>query len=93
VETGTTGNPVFDFRAGFRTRADLFQRFLLGAGLGLLIVGGGVIPFFFPAESRLSIALAGVLGGVALLFAGIAWGFYWRRRLRDEFRKQYGPPQ
>jgi hypothetical protein len=88
----STGNPVFDFRAGFRVRAELFQRFLLGGGVGLFVIGGGVFPFFFPSESRLAIALSGLLGGAALLLAAVGWGFYWRKLLRDQFRKEFGPP-
>ncbi|MCZ7644672.1 MAG: hypothetical protein M5U26_05200 [Planctomycetota bacterium] len=80
-----TGNPVFDYRAGFRRSAAGVQKLLLSGGLLALLAGAGCA---LPAASRaFSIWIA--LGGLVLLAAGVAWGFLWRRALREGFRKTY----
>ncbi|MCY3023625.1 MAG: hypothetical protein NTW87_31990 [Planctomycetota bacterium] len=87
-----TGNPVFDYRAAFRATADRLQRIMLFGGLALFAIGGGVSLCSAANEAlRLAACLAG-LTGILLCLLGVAWGFYWRRRLRAEFRKLYGPP-
>ncbi|GMV80734.1 MAG: hypothetical protein AMXMBFR7_19180 [Planctomycetota bacterium] len=82
-EPGATGNPVFDFRAGFRRSAGTLQRVLLWLGLGLALGGG--------AGAALGCAVCGwaALGGLGLLAAGIAWGFWWRSSMRAGFQETY----
>ncbi len=84
-----TGNPVFDYRAADRRAADAKQALLLKAG-ALLFLGGGVASFFVPTESR-PIACWGATFGLVVFVYGIGWGYYWRKRMRAEFREKFGP--
>ena len=82
----TTGNPVFDYRASFRAKADKVQRVLIVGGLALLFICG--IAFWCGRTSeclRLAAGL-GSLGGLVLCALGIAWGVSWRKKIRREFR-------
>ena len=80
-----TGNPVFDYRAKFRVRANRWQRILIVTGIELIVV-------YLVLLSFVPVVIGWVFGlaGVGLLTAGILWGFYWRRMIRDEFRQKYG---
>jgi hypothetical protein len=86
-----TGNPVFDYRAGFRARADRVQRALIVGGLFLSVVCGVVFLFADPADSWRRITAYATLACAVLCLLGIAWGFYWRSKIRSEFRALYGP--
>jgi hypothetical protein len=33
----------------------------------------------------------GALAGFVVALAGILWGFLWRRKLRQDFQKEFGP--
>ncbi|MCW8130443.1 MAG: hypothetical protein KIS92_08860 [Planctomycetota bacterium] len=86
-----TGNPIFDFRAGFRVTAAAAQRWL--TRLGLIVAALSVIAWIVGRVGTLTSERAwiGVLSGVALVLSGVAWGYYWRWKLREDFRKTYGP--
>ncbi len=89
-----SNNPVFDYRAGFRAIANRVQKWMLLGGLllsligtfGLLVAKPSDGPYCLPCVLKISIAL-----GAFLFVAGIAWGFYWRKKIRDEFRAKFGP--
>ncbi|MGD0089106.1 MAG: hypothetical protein ABSE73_04240 [Planctomycetota bacterium] len=86
----TTGNPVFDYRASFRAKADRVQRVLILGGLALFFVCGMAFLCEWANEHwRLAAALGG-LAGLCCCALGIAWGFYWRNRIRREFREHFG---
>ena len=80
-----TGNPVFDFRAEFRRRADRAQSLAITAGL--VLCGATVILWLI---TGLVIFAIGSGAGFAIFIGGIAWGYYWRRKVRAEFRRKYG---
>ena len=86
-----TGNPVFDYRADFRSFSDSLQRVLLLSG-AMCFVFGGLFYFLVPTSMTLHVSM-GLLGltGPVLMLLGVAWGFYWRRKLRREFRTKFGP--
>lgn len=89
TEQNPTGNPVFDYRAGFRTSAAKIQRALILGGL-LAFIACGAAALFGDVTPRLRLCTAiASIGGLALMFGGFAWGFYWRRKLRNEFREKY----
>ena len=86
-----TGNPVFDFQAGRRRLAAAVQRWLFRMGLAVAACGGlawaiGRVGWLTRASSGYA-----VLAGLAFCLLGVAWGFFWRRRLRTAFRRAYGP--
>ena len=91
-----TGNPVFDFQYTWRRRAATIQKWLMLSGIFLVLVSVGLA--LCPVYSHCTISsccdlnLACVVGifGILLLSAGIAWGFSWRNKLRDDFRRAYG---
>jgi hypothetical protein len=87
---GATGNPVFDYRAGFRRVAGAIQRWtgwagivcvLLGACTWLSAPGGGLV--------RRAAVWELAVGSGLVLFS-VAWAFLWRGRLRSGFRKRWG---
>jgi hypothetical protein len=86
-----TGNPVFDYRASFRAGAQAVQRALILGGL-LLFVACGLGYLFGDLTARVHCA-AGILSasGFVLFLAGVAWGFYWRHKMRADFRIAFGP--
>jgi len=84
-----TGNPVFDYRAGFRRRAHALQNVLMQVGL-LQMMAGGVAALFLDEKLQAALLIASACGA-GFVFAGIAWGFYWRNKLRADFRAQFGP--
>lgn len=84
-----TGNPVFDYRASDRRAADTKQALLLKAG-ALLFLGGGIASIFVAKDLR-PVSCWTATAGLVLIIAGIAWGFYWRKRMRAEFREKFGP--
>lgn len=92
MEDRQTGNPVFDYRASFRAGAGQVQRALSVGGLALFAACG--IAFLFGQTSERLRFAAGLtsLAGLVACGLGIAWGFYWRKSIRAEFRRQYGPP-
>lgn len=85
-----TGNPIFDFRAGFRRTAAAAQRWLWR--LGLIVIGLSLVAAIAGQVATLTRATAwyGVLAGAGLAGAGIAWGYYWRWRVREDFKRAYG---
>ena len=86
--TRETGNPVFDFRAGFRRFAGFVQAALLTLGLLALAGAGGLrlAGVFTTHQAWLCAA-----GGAGIFIAGFSWGILWRRSVRQAFRKEYGP--
>ena len=90
---GPTGNPVFDYRAGFRARARKLQHVLISAGLALFSFCGGAFLFGDITERLRCIAGWVSLAGIMLCVLGVVWGIYWRKKLRAEFSKVYGPSQ
>ncbi|HYF50397.1 MAG TPA: hypothetical protein VEJ63_13390 [Planctomycetota bacterium] len=89
-EPEATGNPVFDYKAGYRRSAAALQKWLLLLGLALFLIAGNMALW---AQTRSFLLIcAGVSAfGLLLFVAGIAWGFHWRKKLRAEFRREYGP--
>ena len=89
--SGETGNPVFDYRAGFRRAAGAVQRLLLRAGLLVILISlppalAGGMGLVTEAAALWSLGLGLLLAG-----AGLLWGFGWRRWLRLAFQRAYGP--
>jgi hypothetical protein len=102
------GNPVFEFRAGFRRGAASLQRILVSAGLmacllpAVLWLAAAVVdlrPWF---AERFALNLYWRLAyvnralfwsGLVLLPLGCLWGFGWRLWLRSAFRRRYGLPR
>ena len=82
-----TGNPVFDFKAGFRSKAATLQRVFFFDGIIALIVGVALRAFSF--ENILLILLSRwlPLAGLLLIAIALIWGFAWRSKLRDDFRR------
>jgi membrane protease YdiL (CAAX protease family) len=78
------GNPVFTYRAGFRRLAGRIQQVLLIAGFVLAVIGG----FFYALGGASSDAKIG-LDGLFVILLGIAWGFYWRKKIREEFMDKF----
>jgi hypothetical protein len=86
-----TGNPIFDYRAGFRKTAEKIQRVLISGGLLLFLSCG--IAFLFAKladQARMIIGIASV-AGIVLVICGVSWAFYWRKKLRAEFCEKFGP--
>ena len=84
-----TGNPVFDYKAGFRVFAQSAQRVLFGSG-AMLIVGGLAARFFSVKNPALEKTLAyAPWMGIALIALSCAWAFWWRKKLRRDFRRDY----
>ena len=90
-EEHLTGNPVFDYRAADRRAADAKQALLLKSG-AFLFLAGGIASFFVPKETRPIACWAATFGLVVIVY-GIGWGYYWRKRMRAEFRQKFGPKQ
>jgi hypothetical protein len=86
-DPGPTGNPVFDYRAGFRAFADTLQRWMLLGGAAIFLVAG--IVAVVRTERAREISLLACGGGALLFVCGVAWGFYWRRLIRAEFREKF----
>jgi hypothetical protein len=80
-----TGNPVFDYRSGYRKSAAEIQRVMIRLGLLQLFVGAAIYAY----NRRPVMAYFGIMGMV-LLLAGVVYGFYWRRKIRNEFRIEFG---
>lgn len=87
-------NPVFHYRAGFRAFAARLQKWLLLGGLAFTLIGLIGSQFTKPVKGTFcaycALASLALLGGV-LFVLGIAWGFHWRKKIRDEFRSKFGP--
>ncbi|HEY3323071.1 MAG TPA: hypothetical protein VGP72_21645 [Planctomycetota bacterium] len=82
-----TGNPVFDYRADFRIVAARAQRRMTLGGIVLVVAGLVVTVVCEPRMVGLTCCGLGALS----LTVGLAWGWYWRHRLREEFKAKYGP--
>lgn len=89
-ESAPTGNPVFDYRAGFRRKASAIQNGLLLGGLGLFVAWSILFFSQLEAEYRGGI-LAGMCTSLIAIMSGIVWGFLWRRKLRQDFQREFGP--
>ena len=84
-----TGNPVFDYKAGFRQTAQSAQRILFLSGI-LLIIAGIAGRFVVPANPEMKLALRyAPLLGVALVGLCGIWGFWWRSKLRADFQREF----
>ena len=89
--SASTGNPVFDFKSGFRTRAQSIQRVLFLSGC-LEIAAGIASRFVVPESAEMAQALRWApLLGCASLVASALWGFMWRSMLRRDFQRTFGP--
>ena len=91
--TPDTGNPVFDYRAGYRRTAALIQRLLIQGGLLVLFLSGLAFVLASGGENadvNKTLAAISSAVGALLLVSGICWGFYWRRKIRHEFRSKFG---
>ncbi|HYG76287.1 MAG TPA: hypothetical protein VEK08_14880 [Planctomycetota bacterium] len=84
-----TGNPVFDFRAAHRQRANALQNALLK--LGLLHCAVSIVLLLITNAKAQALAPVAAIAGALLIFSGVAWGFYWRKKLRADFRREFGP--
>jgi hypothetical protein len=84
-----TGNPVFEFRADFRKSAEKLQHRLLFSGL-VLFAACGIATLFADISPRLRLYTSiGSLCGLIFFAGSLFWGFYWRKKLRDDFRETY----
>jgi len=81
-------NPVFTYRAAFRATAGRVQWILIWGGLMLFAVYGML--YFIVGASRNLIGIISLIG-LAIMLAGIAWGYYWRQMIRNEFIQKFGP--
>lgn len=94
MSENTEQNPVFHYRAGFRALANSIQKWLILGGLALSFIGLFGLLFAKPSQGAFCIPCALKIliaaGGVSFV-AGISWGFYWRKKIRDEFRAKFGP--
>jgi hypothetical protein len=86
----TDGNPVFTFRAGFRTTAGILQRWAILLGFACLLVGGTTWLIAADASRAQCAGRWQFLAGLGLIAAGLLWGFWWRGYLRTEFRREFG---
>jgi hypothetical protein len=84
-----TGNPVFDYKAGFRALAQSVQRVLFYSGCLLTLLS--VVSRFVPiANKALTHTLHDALWmGLGLFLSSAAWGFWWRSKLRSDFKRAY----
>jgi len=84
-----TGNPVFDYKAKFRTLAQSLQRVLFSSGVMLILVGiVGRFVTFQNKAMNLTLKWSPVLGIGLILLSGV-WGYVWRSKLRRDFRKEF----
>ncbi len=84
-----TGNPVFDYKAGFRTTAQSIQRILLLSGA--LHIAAGIVARFVTFENESleqALRYAPVLG-LALIVGSGVWGYRWRSQLRADFQREF----
>jgi hypothetical protein len=88
-EEHLTGNPVFDYRAADRRAADAKQALLLKGG-AFLFLASGIACFFVPKDSR-PITCWIATSGIVVFAYGVGWGYFWRKRMRAEFREKFGP--
>jgi len=87
--TRPSGNPVFDFKAGFRAAAQSIQRILLWNGVFILAV---CLAAQFVPLKNLPLKLTfqyGPLLGLGSIVLSTLWGLGWRGYVRDEFRKRF----
>jgi hypothetical protein len=84
-----TGNPVFDYRREFRKSAARTQHVFILIGLLQWVVGGICFLAMAQHPQRLVMGVFALVG-LAMFAGGIAWGFYWRRQVREEFRQKFG---
>ncbi|MFH0937713.1 MAG: hypothetical protein V1899_00275 [Planctomycetota bacterium] len=86
-----TGNPVFDYRAAFRIFAERLQHIFMLGGMLCFVCGGLLYFFALEIESlRVGMGLFSLIG-LALILVGAAWGFFWRHKLRQNFKTKFGP--
>ena len=71
-----TGNPVFDFKAGFRAKAATLQSVLFYGGVTAEASDGFNDTHLF------------LLVGLVLIVISVIWGYAWRSKLRDDFRRE-----
>ena len=86
---GETGNPVFDYKAGFRRASASVQRMLWYSGW--LLIAVGLISLAIKLHDRalqLTLRYAPLMGLVLLIASGV-WAFAWRAKLRADFRREY----
>lgn len=86
----TDDNPVFTYRAGFRTAAGIIQRWTILLGFTCLLVGGTTWLVATEGSRASNAGCWEFLIGLGLIVASILWGFWWRGYLRTEFRRQFG---
>jgi hypothetical protein len=87
--THLTGNPVFDYKAGFRRVSQSVQRILWLSGCLLIVSGMASLPFTPPNRAMQMTLRYAPLMGLALLLASGVWAYWWRAKLRADFRKEY----
>jgi len=90
-EKNETGNPVFDYRAGFRSVAATVQNGLIFFGAALGVIAGALYVFASPQHPQRPVMGVAAVLGISLVCAGIGWGLYWPRPIRAKFRETYGP--
>jgi len=90
TEPQPTGNPVFDYKAAYRRSSAAIQKWLLLLGLALFLIAGNMA-LWAQTESFRQICGGVSALGLLLFCGGIAWGFFWRKKLRADFRREYGP--
>ncbi len=84
-----TGNPVFDYLAKFRRTATRIQGWMIRLGALLLLVSIGALLWGAPGPLSRAVSLWILASGGIMLGSGVCWGFYWRYRVRSEFRKNF----
>ena len=84
---GATGNPVFDYRAGFRRVAGAIQRWSGWVGIVCLLLGA-CSWLSAPGGALRRAAVWELAIGAGLAALSIIWGFLWTGWLRAGFRKR-----
>ncbi len=84
------GNPVFTYRAGFRTTAGIIQRWSVLLGAASLLVGGTTWLVATEGSRARNAGCWLFLIGLGLMTVGLLWGYWWRGHLREKFRQCFG---
>ena len=85
----TAGNPVFTYKANFRSVAQSAQRILFYCGI-LLITVGLLSRFIAFKNHRIKATLIyAPLLGIALIIFSALWALWWRGKLRADFQKEF----
>lgn len=92
-------NPVFSYKSEFRRGAALLQKSLFWSGLTLCVISRLILlefrTFKEPAEEIAWTVTQSVMAdfliitGPLLIASSIIWAYWWREKLRLDFRRNY----